>query len=235
MDDASWVAPDAVWQLHLDLPVQDDVEPHWARADLPPAATWPTAPESVDVWLARLPDSGLAPRAAARACLRQVLAACLDRADEAITLGRDRYGKPCLAVGDAGLQFNLSHCGHWAVVAVAPDRPVGIDIEDPTERRSLLWRAIARRNFEPGQAAMLCATTEDEGLAMFLAEWTRREAILKAHGIGLRAPLDAVPAAAAHAGRCRFDGRDWRWIALHPPGGAIVTLAFLGSAMTLCG
>jgi hypothetical protein len=235
MDETSHVAPDVVWQLHLDLPVEDEARLCWVRAVLPSAATGPIGPEAIDVWLAQFPDSSLAPRAVAHAHLRQVLASCLGRAGEAITLNRDRYGKPCLAVEDADLQFNLSHCGHWAVVAVTRGRPVGIDIEDPAERRSLLWRAIARRNFEPGQAAVLCARAEDDGLAMFLAEWTRREAILKAHGIGLRARLDTVPASAALAGRCRFDGSDWRWIGLRPPGGAFVTLAFLLSAMTPCG
>src|SRR6478609_10153867 len=99
----------------------------WAPGPERPAA--PTG--EVHVWRAGLGE-GLAARdvrAAGRGALRRVLARYLDRDPEAIELTGGEHGKPALA-GDRPLfRFNLSHSGALALIAVAAEREVGVDIE----------------------------------------------------------------------------------------------------------
>jgi 4'-phosphopantetheinyl transferase superfamily len=84
-------------------------------------------------------------------------------------LVRDGNGKPQLVGG--ALHFNLSHSGELALVAVS-DAPVGVDIE---QHRAIADPvAFARRlQFE---------TTDPHEL---MRSWCRKEAWLKAQGIGL--------------------------------------------------
>lgn len=147
--------------------------------------------ESLDLWSAQL-DSGGWPSAealpaaereraarivrararerwvASRWALRRVLARYLDREPAEIELRLGERGKPMLADPDTPLRFNLSHSGGLALIAVATDREVGVDVE-----------AIGARPVE------------------FYAEWTRREAVVKCHGVGLGTPLPDAPVAVA--------------------------------------
>ena len=112
-------------------------------------------------------------------------------------------GKPVLA-GEAatqGFRFNLSHSGDVAVIAIACGREVGIDVERPRPVASTL--AIARRFFTTGeQAALMRLPAAARGRA-FLACWTRKEAVMKAHGKGmaLLGEIDTATAPVTVAGR----------------------------------
>ena len=88
-------------------------------------------------------------REEARRALRELLGAYLDAPPEAIALVAGPLGKPELA--DAALRFNLSHSAGLALVAVARDRAVGVDVERIDSRREVL--ALAGRALEPEAAA----------------------------------------------------------------------------------
>jgi 4'-phosphopantetheinyl transferase len=85
-------------------------------------------------------------------------------------------GKPYVPASPS-IQFNLSHSGARALVAVALDVEVGADVE--RIRPMPEWREIAERFFPPSEAAAL------EGESDFFHRWTRIEAVLKARGVGL--------------------------------------------------
>ena len=86
-----------------------------------------------------------------------------------------------------GMQFNLSHAGRWAALAVGP-LPVGVDIE----RRRTEARGVAQRFFCPEETALLEAQTDPEKRnALFFRLWTLKESFLKATGLGLELPLNA--------------------------------------------
>jgi 4'-phosphopantetheinyl transferase len=106
--------------------------------------------------------------AALRDILRSVTPAQLEFAV------RDQ-GKPYL-VQAPGIRFNLAHSGEMALVAVARDVEVGVDIE--RVRPLAEYAAIAQRYFPPG-------CTAPAGVRDFFRHWTRFEALLKAHGAGL--------------------------------------------------
>ncbi|HVD39445.1 MAG TPA: 4'-phosphopantetheinyl transferase superfamily protein [Solirubrobacterales bacterium] len=115
--------------------------------------------------------------------LRQVLALYLDQDPEEIELERGKHGKPRLAEDPPRLAFNLSHSGDLALVAVARDREVGVDVERVKPERDLV--ALAERALTPEAAAAVRKATEPERAHLFYELWTRHEARLKCLGVGL--------------------------------------------------
>jgi len=126
-----------------------------------------------------------------RAALRTILGSYLALSPADVVLVRDAKGKPLLAAsnGAPSLCFNTSHSAHWAVVAVAHNRAVGVDVEKI--RRLPDIYSVAQRFFSPGEIAVLDRLDGHERLVAFFNCWTRKEAYIKARGEGLSMPLDA--------------------------------------------
>lgn len=127
---------------------------------------------------------------AAHGILRDILSRYLTAAPAAVVFGAGHYGKP-FVVGDATLpevQFNLSHAGDLAVIAVAQDRRVGVDVESIRPIPELA--SIVDHYFSPGEQSLMHGSTEaaEKGRA-FMVCWTRKEAYIKAVGKGLSIPL----------------------------------------------
>jgi 4'-phosphopantetheinyl transferase len=93
-----------------------------------------------------------------------------------------------LADGQGRLEFNLAHSDGDAVIAVANGASVGVDIElrrpvdDVDTLAKVVFSDVERRELERA-----C----DPALA-FLHGWTRKEAYVKALGLGLGAPLTEI-------------------------------------------
>jgi 4'-phosphopantetheinyl transferase len=138
----------------------------------------------------------------ARSALRTLLGGYLGLAPRAVAFTYQSQGKPALDGVHAGLNFNLSHSGEVAVVAAGWDRAVGIDVE---LRRPLPdLAALAARSFAPRERAVLDALPETERPAAFFRCWTRKEAFIKATGLGLAQPLDAFVVSLAPDEPARF-------------------------------
>jgi 4'-phosphopantetheinyl transferase len=117
--------------------------------------------------------------------LRQVLALYLGEAAEEIEFTTGEYGKPRLAAEPPRLAFNLSHSADLALVAVALDREVGVDVERIKPERDLV--ALGKRALAPEAAAAVREATEPERARLFYELWTQHEARLKCLGVGLAA------------------------------------------------
>jgi 4'-phosphopantetheinyl transferase len=91
-------------------------------------------------------------------------------------------GKPYLP-GTPRLKFNLAHSRGMALVAVALDVEVGVDVECVRELPEC--EAIGERYLPPAEWAALAATPEAGREREFFRRWTRMEAMLKALGVGL--------------------------------------------------
>ena len=100
------------------------------------------------------------------------------------------YGKPSLIQPphEARLHFNLSHSGEIALYAFAYDRPVGIDVEHM--KGSLDYEEVAAHYFSSYECSVLRALPPSLREEAFYTCWTRKEAYIKARGIGLSQPLD---------------------------------------------
>ncbi len=127
----------------------------------------------------------------ARASLRRLLAERLRIAPRAVEFVETEYGKPRLAPvhGSADVEFNLSHSGILALYAFTSSRAVGVDIELIREVPDA--DDLAERFFSPTEIASLRALPLDRRSLAFLACWTRKEAFIKALGLGFSCPLDA--------------------------------------------
>ena len=127
---------------------------------------------------------------AAHAALRQVLTQHLSNLDQATTdslvFVTGRHGKPALAA-PMRLHFNLSHSYGVGVVAISEDCELGIDVEQVRPMTDAA--AMASAYFTPAEQAALAACGAEHGESArdraFLICWTRKEACLKALGIGL--------------------------------------------------
>jgi 4'-phosphopantetheinyl transferase len=106
----------------------------------------------------------------AHSALRLILAKTLGRAPLDLHFSVGTHGKPAVVDG-GGLEFNLSHAGSWAAVAVAHNVPVGVDIE--RIRENVDMAALLRRLGEK-----IIPETREE----LYRAWTRREATSKAAG-----------------------------------------------------
>jgi len=151
--------------------------------------------EGVHIWRAALegfsPDQPRHRRTAAHSALRQVLAGYLGQPPSAIEIELGENGKPRLPGGE--LQFNLSHSGGLALVAISKDRPVGVDVERVEPARDFL--ALAKRALNEEDFAAVRAAAAGDRSAVFYAAWVRHEARLKCLGVGLTGPTPDSPVA----------------------------------------
>jgi 4'-phosphopantetheinyl transferase len=119
---------------------------------------------------------------------RLILSHYLSTRSEDLSITPQEGGKPRLNGSNAEhLKFNLTHCTDMGMLAVAWDMELGIDVEQP--RR--VEPDVAKRYFSAAEVHQLEMLDEDEWPSGFLRCWTRKEALLKAEGVGLRTPLDA--------------------------------------------
>jgi 4'-phosphopantetheinyl transferase len=155
-----------------------------------------------------------------RAPLRHVLAAYLDIAEPELVLDAAERGKPHIALPASSsrlparsrLEFNWSHSGDRALIAITRGLAVGVDIE--RLGKPLRARAIAHRFFDPAEAEALDSLPTDACNAAFTGLWCAKEAVLKASGVGLSFGLDRL--AFTHA-----TGRGWTLTRLDPALGEV--------------
>ena len=163
--------------------------------------------EEVQVWVASLDVSGtryealartlpadekeraasLTPIAArrfvvARGILRKLLAGFTGMAPEKLQFSYGHSGKPMLVDCD-DIHFNVSHSADLGLFAFAPDRPVGVDVENERPVRRLL--DVAQRFMSEDELRTLAQAPPHERNSAFLRSWVVREARLKAEGKGV--------------------------------------------------
>jgi len=118
-----------------------------------------------------------------RVALRQLLASRLGTAPAAVVLSSIGHGKPVLAPVSGALHFNLSHSAGFALVAISPTAAVGIDVEGVGELADAA--GLAQEHFSAAEHAEWLSLPQPQRARAFLRGWTRKEACLKAWGIGL--------------------------------------------------
>jgi 4'-phosphopantetheinyl transferase len=123
------------------------------------------------------------------AILRILLGRYLCVGPSSISFGQNGFGKPSLAQvwAVSGLTFNLSHTNHIALLAVAIDLAIGVD----TEEVRPIECGTVERYFSDQERSSLATLKGSDWLEGFYNCWTRKEAILKAEGLGLNMRPDA--------------------------------------------
>lgn len=121
---------------------------------------------------------------AAHTKTRCVLASYLGVPPQGLRFRYSRFGKPDLALEHGSrLCFNLSHSQDHAVLAVADNLQLGVDIE--VMRPGVAEPALVRQVLSPPEQQALATLPAHQIDSAFLTCWTRKEAGLKALGCGL--------------------------------------------------
>ena len=183
-----------------------------------------------------------------RGLLRRLLSRYVQIEPTQLQFGYNQYGKPHLSLtppGIAGqplqlLSFNLSHSGELALYGFSWRRAIGVDIE--FMGRELEFLSIAKNFFSPAEIQVLNRQTSAQTVATaFYNCWTRKEAYIKAHGMGLSLPLDSfdvtlAPGEAAQLLATRPDASEalkWNLHDLVVPEGYAAALATEGDEWQL--
>lgn len=120
---------------------------------------------------------------AAHVALRQLLSSHTGVAASELEFVQGEAGKPSL-VRPAGVQFNLSHSKSVALIAIGTaDVEIGVDVE--VVRPMPDAQAMAASYFTEAEQRALAALPPARRERAFLTCWTRKEACLKAIGLGL--------------------------------------------------
>ncbi|MEO5579860.1 MAG: 4'-phosphopantetheinyl transferase superfamily protein [Gemmatimonadaceae bacterium] len=129
---------------------------------------------------------------AARGVLRTLLGAYAGMAPGTLRFQYGPAGKPSLACGAGAAappDFNVAHSGPLALIAVARNRALGVDLEEMLPLMEA--DALADRFFSAAEKVALRALPAERRLRGFYSCWTRKEAFIKATGEGLSRRLDS--------------------------------------------
>lgn len=154
---------------------------------------------------------------AARGILRELLGAYLGQPPAALKFDSGPRGKPALKDCAPWMRFNLAHSHGMALYAFAKGREVGVDIE--LLRPDFGGMEVAERFFSPREVAALRALPPGLRVDGFFTCWTKKEAYVKASGVGLEIPLDSFDvslSAAASEELCGPGNVNWTLHSFRP-------------------
>jgi 4'-phosphopantetheinyl transferase len=129
----------------------------------------------IDVWIC------VEPAEASDTIVCQALGRYPGVSPGAVRVVRDPRGRPVVA-GRDDLGVSVSHCMGLVLVAIGWHCRVGVDVEPVTDRGLLRLPCHALTDAE---LAELESHDRSRQTQVFLSYWTRKEALLKAAGLGL--------------------------------------------------
>lgn len=188
-------ATSPAWLPALAPPGAEEIGVYWSTIDVDDAAI-AAAERSVDAATLARADRMLRPDdrrriVLAHALLRLALLPSVGGEPSEIPLlrrcaacGSTDHGRPYL---ERGPSFGLSHGGRIVMVAVGPsEASVAVDVE--ALRPAAKWEAVRRAAFTADEWEQTAADPSGDRTAL----WTRKEAVVKATGLGLELPLTRV-------------------------------------------
>jgi 4'-phosphopantetheinyl transferase len=167
-----------------------------------------------------------------RGLLRELLGKHLRQEPTSLEFSYGPYGKPALsgAQASSGLSFNLAHSAGLAVYAISVERTLGIDAE--LIKPESAGEDIARRYFSTREVKDLLALPQEARVQAFFHCWTRKEAYLKATGMGLQTPLDSFSVSLVPSQPAQFLGGvepRWNMASFQPADGYAAALVYDGA------
>lgn len=182
---------------------------------------------------ARFGTSALRQRyVAGRGTLRVILGQALGVAPDSVAIGRGPRGRPALTMAGLRLDFNVTHTRDVALIALLRNSPaaarIGVDIEHET--RDISTDRLARRYLTVREREGIAGLDAEARRKRFIRLWTAKEAMSKATGDGLRAPMGRLDVDLAGmpklvAGPPPYSPTAWRLIDVPLSDGFIATAA----------
>jgi len=127
-----------------------------------------------------------------RALLRYILSLYIDINPNEIKFIYNKHGKPYLDIkqNSNNINFNLSHSNNLIVYAIAKNQELGIDVEK--FRNNFDINKLAKRYFSENELSIFEKVSENKKIKIFFSIWTKKEAFLKAKGMGIYTPLNKI-------------------------------------------
>lgn len=119
----------------------------------------------------------------AHVALRQILSIQTGVSAPSLAIAEGEFGKPRLN-GASPIEFSLSHSQSLAVIACSKDAALGVDVEIP--RDIIGVDDLASALLTKSELSEFIAVPAEMRAFTLLTAWTRKEAILKAVGLGLQ-------------------------------------------------
>lgn len=119
---------------------------------------------------------------ASRGVLRVLLGDYLQIAAEKIRFEYGEFGKPAVS-GEKEIKFNLSHSGDVALFSFTRQREIGVDIEQI--KPDCINQAMLDQTLTEQEKNFYYALSVESRSEFFFECWTRKEAYMKACGLGL--------------------------------------------------
>lgn len=176
-----------------------------------------------------------------RGLLRAILARYVGRPAPELLFSKESGGKPILAetVEMPRVQFNLSHSGTLCAIAITSLEMVGIDVQKA--RPGVDVEAIARRILTGRERAEFERLGEGQRSSWFYSAWSKKEAFVKAKGVGMSMPFQDVeigafwrnPSGSPFLKRDRFDFSRWWTQSFVPAAGYSGAVATLGTPSSI--
>jgi 4'-phosphopantetheinyl transferase len=176
-----------------------------------------------------------------RGILRKIISAYLALQPGQLRFTYNEYGRPAVSddQNDCALNFNLAHSAELVLYAVTRGRVVGIDIEYIHDDFATL--EIAEHFFSKDEVAALKSLPADQRTIGFFNCWSRKEAFIKAKGMGVSYPLDRFtvslapgePPALLKVDDDKREVARWKMYELKPGADYAAALIAAGTPMTL--
>ena len=168
-----------------------------------------------------------------RAALRRRLSEIVGAAPDALEIEADQHGRLLLrARTPVAIDFNVSHCHGVAAIAVVRGGRIGVDVEAHTGISDL--RDVVPSVMGENERALLQNLTDTDFTRAFFGSWTRKEAIVKAIGVGLSYPVSTIdlPSASASSVFRIQTAPDmmWRVFSLEPAPSLTLSVAIADNA-----
>jgi 4'-phosphopantetheinyl transferase len=129
---------------------------------------------------------------ASRGSLRSLLGGYLTVEPAQLQFAYNAFGKPHLAtdVPGTGVSFSVSHSHDCGLLGFVREHSIGVDLERVDMEVDV--ESLAKRYFSPNEWEKLRLLPDDQRKQGFYRAWTRKEAYLKARGVGLSYELNQV-------------------------------------------
>lgn len=125
-----------------------------------------------------------------RAVTRKLLSNSLSKPAKEIIFSYGQHKKPYIEdkFNNKSVEFNISHSGGYALIAMTLDNKVGVDIEKINHE--IDYQSLSNRFFSVKEKEELENINKSEQLDAFYRAWVRKESFIKATGKGIAFGLD---------------------------------------------
>lgn len=125
-----------------------------------------------------------------RGLLRLLLSSSLGKEPNEIMFAYEQHCKPAIneKVNSKSVEFNISHSGDYALIAMTLENKVGVDIEQINPE--IDYASLSKRFFSEKEKNELLNLDKDLQCDAFYRVWARKESFIKAIGKGVAFGLD---------------------------------------------